>query len=147
MPAQVVVVRRSRRGLFAAPRALPDLLRSLGAALRSGARRAAVARDAARPTFPRLARDEAGRHRCIACRRCVDVCPSDCLALESAVPTGEGDAARPVRFELSTGACIGCAECLAICPESALEMGSSAAAVPAAASAEPRFRDLLAAVE
>lgn len=87
MPAQVVVVTRSRRSLFAAPRALPDWLRSVWAAL---SRTPAIvdpapstspcAKDS--PLFPQLVRDASGSHRCVGCDLCVRVCPSRCLLLE-----------------------------------------------------------------
>jgi len=172
MPAQVVVVRRSRRSLFAAPRALPDLLRSLRAALlprvpparvdatggtaaptsgRTAPPQGGVARAGPAPAFdpavPRLIRKDEGGHRCIGCLRCVDVCPSRCLAVDAEeAMAGESAPRRIARFVLETGACIGCRDCVSICPERALEMhGATPLARSVKGAGDVPF-DLLAAV-
>jgi len=129
MPAQVVVVRRSRRSLFAAPRALPDWLRAVWAAfsLKSPAAELdshpPVTPTILAPAFPRLVRDVDGAHRCTGCGACVRICPSRCLELD----TGGGEGASSItRFELSAGACIGCGLCIEICPEDALAQAIAA---------------------
>lgn len=147
MPAQVVVVTRSRRSLFAAPRALPDWLRSVWAAL---SRTPAIvdpapstspcAKDS--PLFPQLVRDASGSHRCVGCDLCVRVCPSRCLLLEI---EGEGAGLRVTRFELVRGACIGCGICAEACPEGAIEMTAAARVEFALISGRPVLSDLLSA--
>ena len=127
MPAQVVVVKRPRRSLFAVPRALPDWLRSVWAAFsRTPASDTERSRnDSARsgfpdtPLFPRLALDGSGSHRCVGCGLCVQVCPSRCLALGT---EGEGEELEVTRFDLVRGACIACGFCDEACPENAIEM-------------------------
>jgi ferredoxin len=147
MPTQVVVLKRSRRSLFAAPRALPDWLRSVWAAL---FRTPAIvdpagstspwAKDS--PLFPELVRDANGSHRCVGCDLCVRVCPSRCLLLGT---EGEGAGLRVTRFELVRGACIGCGICAEACPESAIEMTPAARVEIALISGGPDLSDLLSA--
>ena len=128
MPAQVIVVKRPRRSLFAVPRAVPDWIRSLWAALRRGSMRAqglaALASSETRsmnvPLFPDLVIDASGSHRCIGCDLCVRVCPTRCLSLET---EGQGTVAlRVTRFEFASGACMGCGFCADACPEQAIAM-------------------------
>jgi len=49
-----------------------------------------------------------GNH-CIACGRCVDICPADAIRVE-----------KVARFDHDR--CIGCAECITICPEGAIQI-------------------------
>lgn len=52
---------------------------------------------------------------CTGCGWCVDVCPTDCLAMGPHLPR----LARPLD-------CVSCALCVLICPADALRMGPSA---------------------
>jgi ferredoxin len=147
MPAQVVVVRRSRRSLFAAPRALPDWLRSVWAAFRLTPPSAPDSDPGAQsvssipmPSLPRLVHDSGGDHACVGCRACERICPSRCLSLAT---EGAEDAIRVVRFELAGGACIGCDLCVDSCPEDALEMVVGVRVDLALSSGRPVLSDLL----
>jgi len=128
MPAQVIVVTRPRRSLFAVPRALPDWLRSLWAALfRKATQAGGLAsldppglRSVDLPLFPELVVDDHGSHRCIGCELCALVCPTRCLSI--ATENGGIEARRVTRFSLASGACIGCGYCAEACPERAILM-------------------------
>lgn len=149
MPAQVLVVQRPRRSLFAFPRALPDWIRSVRAALFRTAIRetgpaemdTAGARILGTPIFPRLALDESGSHRCVGCGLCVEVCPSRCLILGTG---GQGEGLEVTRFELVQGACIGCGYCDESCPEKAIELEAGPQVEFASTSGRPGVTDLLA---
>jgi len=129
MPTQVIVVQRPRRSLFAVPRALPDWLRSVWAALLPtpvedtdlADLRMVDLRTSSAPLFPQLALDATGSHRCVACDLCVRVCPSRCLEITT---EGEDRDLRVTRFDFVRGACIGCGLCGQACPEGAIEMAS-----------------------
>lgn len=51
--------------------------------------------------------------RCNGCGHCVEVCPTECLAMDGPLPW------LPI-----PGDCIRCGLCIAICPTQALTMGS-----------------------
>lgn len=61
-----------------------------------------------------------GKHRCIACKNCVKICPNYSLAIETAV--GEDKKWFPKTFTLELGQCMFCGLCVEICPTKALEM-------------------------
>lgn len=148
MPTQVIVVKRSRRSLFAGPRALPDWFRSAWATLlrnppiesKVAVQRSHSARPETPVSFPRLLRDARGAHRCTGCNLCVQVCPSRCLTLGT---EGDGSALRVTRFGLRKGACIGCGLCNDACPENAIEMATAALAELAPRRAASPLTDLL----
>jgi formate hydrogenlyase subunit 6/NADH:ubiquinone oxidoreductase subunit I len=149
MPAQVITVRRPRRSLFAVPRALPDWFRSIWAVLSRNpagdvdiaALDSAVPRAMNVPTFPQLAFDTNGSHRCVGCELCIRVCPSRCLALAT---EGEAGGLRVTRFDLLRGACIGCGLCGEACPEDAIEMAEGLRVELASLSGRSGVADLLA---
>ena len=148
MPAQVLVVRRPRRSLFAFPRTLPDWVRSVWATLFRTSTidtnlcqtDSAGPRSLGTPLFPRLARDEGDSHRCVGCGLCVQVCPSRCLRLGT---EGQGDGLEVTRFELMEGACIGCGFCDEACPEKAIELRAGLLVELAPISGRPGVTDLL----
>ena len=149
MPAQVIVVQRPRRSLFAVPRALPDWLRAVWAAMfRTAPSDADIARvdstgsrSMNAPHFPKLVFDATGSHRCIGCDLCIQVCPSRCLALTT---NGEGTGLQVIRFDLIRGACIGCGICGEACPEDAIEMAAGVRVELAPLSGRLEAVDLLA---
>ncbi|MAG34409.1 MAG: hypothetical protein CL908_26330 [Deltaproteobacteria bacterium] len=159
MPAEVVVVKRSRHRAFAVLRLAPAWLRSLWIAAWRNRGKALEADPfplLAADSLPRLTRrpevvfSHEGVHRCVGCNLCVRVCPSRCLVLET-TPTdgpadGRGGEAHDVRvsgFGLLGERCIGCGVCARACPEDALEMRPVAAAALAPLSFHAVETDLL----
>jgi len=148
MPAQVVVVKRSRRRAFAILRTAPAWLRAVVAAARS-TRRAGSGIELDRE-FEGIGASKgtgifaservsgvlwpgpvarADLEGCADCGRCVAVCPSKALRLEFSDPAAPDtqapatDAApREIRFDLDPGRCIGCGDCVRVCPSNLLEM-------------------------
>ncbi len=53
---------------------------------------------------------EINHQKCIKCRKCVNICPVECISLDEGV----------LEIDLST--CIGCAECIVTCPTGALKI-------------------------
>jgi formate hydrogenlyase subunit 6/NADH:ubiquinone oxidoreductase subunit I len=154
MPAQVVVVKRSRRRAFAIVRSVPAWLRALLAAVRTAGRPRPsldlTTFDAFRGskilaperqsgiTTPRLT-EAADLTGCPSCSRCVAICPSAALALgrgDAAIPMPEGVSA--IRFDLDPGRCIGCGECVRVCPSRILEMAVDDSRVGEGARPVPR---------
>jgi NADH-quinone oxidoreductase subunit I len=56
---------------------------------------------------------------CMACGRCIKVCPVDCLAMET---EGKGKERRPVVFTIDYVKCCWCALCCEVCPVESLYM-------------------------
>jgi ferredoxin len=152
MPAQVVVVKRSRRRAFAILRSVPAWWRALLVSFRS-TRAPSVPFDleeldawsdtgmlaperSSGISTPRLIA-AADLEDCEACIRCVQICPSDALALDRQPVS---DAPKSFRFELDPGRCIGCADCVRVCPSGLLEMNVEYARV--GVGREPASRSL-----
>jgi ferredoxin len=150
MPAQVVVVKRSRRRVFAILRIAPAWLRAFFETARARTRRSAeidLAGIFPHPTLPGLAWErlsgvstpnliaKAELDNCAECRRCVVICPSRALHLEVETPAS---VAEIVRFDLDAGRCIGCGECARVCPDRLLEMNVSELRIGAGADPLPR---------
>lgn len=75
-------------------------------------------------TAPRVPRTEwrkpvVDRHRCTACRICVDICGRDALAISW--PEGPGDL-RVYAFLQKATDCVGCSACAKECPMQAITM-------------------------
>jgi ferredoxin len=151
MPAQVVVVKRSRRRAFAILRSVPAWLRALLSTVRGVGRRHAPLDLEAFEAFrdskilaperqsgiqsPRLV-DGADLAGCVSCTRCIEICPSGALALgvgdgampksaavaPSALSASASVSASAIRFDLDPGRCIGCGECEQVCPSNLFEM-------------------------
>ncbi len=144
MPAQVVVVKRSRRRAFVILRTAPAWLRAVVAVARS------LGRDHSRIEFEGIRASKgtgilaservsgllwpalvarADLEGCADCGRCVAVCPCRALLLEFSGPASP-DTEAPVtdaplaeiRFDLDPGRCIGCGDCVRVCPSNLLEM-------------------------
>jgi ferredoxin len=153
MPAQIVVVKRSRRRAFAILRGAPAWWRAVFSNTRF-ARREAVkipledfeafadakllaCERASGLRLPRLI-GNADLSQCGVCSRCVEICPSAALDLQR--PTLPR-AVSPSRFELDPGRCIGCGDCARVCPAGLLEMKLGEERVGAGRG--PRTRNLL----
>jgi ferredoxin len=167
MSAQVIVLKRFRRRRFEVLWLAPLWVRSVAASWRrlhagaslggaeetiadqplGGAWGASSARRSRTGTaIPGLVWSASGTHRCVGCGRCVEVCPSRAIAIESDEERYEVASVR--RFELRVGACIGCGECAEVCPESALLLGEGADRVgPGPEPARRGIVDLLRASE
>jgi formate hydrogenlyase subunit 6/NADH:ubiquinone oxidoreductase subunit I len=146
MPSQIVVVKRSQRYAFAAPRSAPAWLRALWTGVFRATRSVVGSVGPPRPwtispRVPRLVRDAERPHRCVGCGSCVTLCPSRSLQLDL---RNVGEAVEVARFELDLGSCIGCGLCDVVCPEQAIGM-TIAPRIAVAPDAGRRLRvDLLA---
>jgi formate hydrogenlyase subunit 6/NADH:ubiquinone oxidoreductase subunit I len=63
--------------------------------------------------MPRAELPDIDSRLCTLCGDCVDVCPTECLAI-----------AREIEVVLSPQTCINCTVCAAICPVAAITMRS-----------------------
>ena len=68
-------------------------------------------------------KDERGKTRCVACGLCMAVCPSQCIAIE----TAEDEEGRryPLTYTLDAARCIYCGFCEEACPVGAIFMGKT----------------------
>jgi len=70
----------------------------------------------------RLKKNPDGSMRCVACKLCVENCPSHCIFVE---PDAYPDPSRgnyPKRYEIDITRCIFCGFCVEACPKDAIEM-------------------------
>lgn len=67
-------------------------------------------------------RDDQGKTKCVACGLCMAVCPSQCIAIETA--EDEGGRRYPLTYELDASRCVYCGFCEEACPVGAIFMGS-----------------------
>jgi NADH-quinone oxidoreductase subunit I len=56
---------------------------------------------------------------CIACSKCVKICPVDCIIVEA---VGKGKARKPALFQVDFIKCCWCALCVEVCPTPCLFM-------------------------
>lgn len=70
--------------------------------------------------FPRLTFFEDGETACYSCGLCIDICPTQCLALE-ADPHRQGRIeCKPTAFHLDILNCTSCGYCQDLCPVDAI---------------------------
>ena len=68
----------------------------------------------------RLARNEDGSIKCVACGLCAAVCPSRCIYIEPGeAPNG---LRYPQVYEIEIGRCIYCGYCAEVCPFDAIKL-------------------------
>lgn len=81
-------------------------------------------------TYPYKKREQPERMRgmlvndaslCMACGRCIKICPVDCLTMEY---EGKGKDRRPTLFEIDYIKCCWCALCTEVCPVDSLYMSN-----------------------
>ena len=69
----------------------------------------------------RMAVDENGKAKCVACGLCPQVCPSNCIRL---VPGEDENGNRyPLIYEIDEFRCVFCGYCQEVCPEEAIHVG------------------------
>jgi len=69
----------------------------------------------------RMAVDEQGKAKCVACGLCPQVCPANCIKL---VPGEDEHGNRyPLVFEIDEFRCVFCGYCQEVCPEEAIHVG------------------------
>ena len=72
----------------------------------------------------RLLKKENGELKCVACKLCVQACPSNCITVEAGQTTDPKPRKYPVRYDIDIGRCIFCGYCVEACPFDALDMKS-----------------------
>ena len=70
--------------------------------------------------IPNLVFDENGKLKCIACRECLENCPSNAITIDSLKKNN----LSPKKFEIDFNKCLLCGECLNICQNNALRLGT-----------------------
>ncbi|MFI5207982.1 MAG: NuoI/complex I 23 kDa subunit family protein [Gemmatimonadales bacterium] len=69
----------------------------------------------------RMAVDENGKAKCVACGLCPQVCPANCIKL---VPGEDEQGNRyPLVYEIDEFRCVFCGYCQEVCPEEAIHVG------------------------
>jgi NADH-quinone oxidoreductase subunit I len=69
----------------------------------------------------RMAVDEHGKAKCVACGLCPQVCPANCIKL---IPGEDEQGNRyPLVYEIDEFRCIFCGYCQEVCPEEAIHVG------------------------
>jgi NADH-quinone oxidoreductase subunit I len=69
----------------------------------------------------RMAVDENGKAKCVACGLCPQICPANCIKL---VPGEDEQGNRyPLVYEIDEFRCVFCGYCQEVCPEEAIHMG------------------------
>ena len=69
----------------------------------------------------RMAVDENGKAKCVACGLCPQICPSNCIKL---VPGEDEHGNRyPLVYEIDEFRCVFCGYCQEVCPEEAIHVG------------------------
>ena len=69
----------------------------------------------------RMAVDENGKAKCVACGLCPRVCPANCIKL---IPGEDEHGNRyPLVYEIDEFRCVFCGYCQEVCPEEAIHVG------------------------
>ena len=69
----------------------------------------------------RMAVDEHGKSKCVACGLCPQVCPANCIKL---IPGEDEQGNRyPLVYEIDEFRCVFCGYCQEVCPEEAIHVG------------------------
>lgn len=69
----------------------------------------------------RMAVDEGGKAKCVACGLCPQVCPANCIKL---IPGEDEQGNRyPLVYEIDEFRCVFCGYCQEVCPEEAIHVG------------------------
>jgi NADH-quinone oxidoreductase subunit I len=69
----------------------------------------------------RMAVDEQGRAKCVACGLCPQICPANCIKL---IPGEDEQGNRyPLVYEIDEFRCVFCGYCQEVCPEEAIHVG------------------------
>lgn len=69
----------------------------------------------------RMAVDENGKAKCVACGLCPQVCPANCIKL---IPGEDEHGNRyPLVYEIDEFRCVFCGYCQEVCPEEAIHVG------------------------
>jgi NADH-quinone oxidoreductase subunit I len=70
----------------------------------------------------RLKQNPDGSMRCVACKLCVENCPSHCIFVEPDAYPDPSKGNYPKRYEIDITRCIFCGFCVEACPKDAIEM-------------------------
>jgi len=70
----------------------------------------------------RLKKNPDGSMRCVACKLCVENCPSHCIFVEPDAYPDPSQGNYPKRYEIDITRCIFCGFCVEACPKDAIEM-------------------------
>lgn len=137
---------------------LPAILAGLRITVRHFIRNIFGKRDVVTISYPeehrRISPRYRGRHRltvredgfikCVACYMCEEICPANCIHIESGEVPDKSVEKYPVVFDIDELRCVFCGLCVEACPKDAIRMDTGIIAM--AYTARDRFeftRDLL----
>jgi len=69
-----------------------------------------------------LTKDEDGVIKCIACKLCENICPSNVIKVIPSKEKNEKGKPYPEEYELNLSACLVCEYCVQVCPNDAIVM-------------------------
>ena len=113
MKGALAFLKQAVSNLFSKPVTLmyPDKVREIPERYRGG-------------TFALVVDEETGEDKCIACRLCERICPSQIISIEIEKKKDNRGKTRgfPKKFDLDFSACLQCELCVQVCPEDAIVM-------------------------